>query len=394
MSLKIEEKSDCCGCMACMNACPVSCISMEVDKEGFWYPRIDEEKCIHCNLCEAVCPISNNAISSKEISVDEVKAYACINLAQEIREASSSGGVFSLLAEEVIKDSGKVYGAAFDEEGLVCHIGVENEEELSKLRGSKYLQSRIDECYLKIKEELEKGRKVLFSGTPCQNAGLRTFLRKDYENLYCVDFICHGVPSPSVWKKYLNYLEKYMGLPRDRESNPSFRSKKDGWIRFSISIPFSNGIEYRENLNNDLYMQTFLKDISLRPSCYECQFKPSNNISDITIADFWGIQHVLPEMFDNKGTSLVFVNSKKGEKLLKAVSEKMKWKEVDYNKAIEYNPSAYRSVKRPKRREKFFKNINCMDIEVLMKKVTKDSFYLKAKRKVISIVKKILSYDS
>ena len=262
---------------------------------------------------------------------------------------------------------------------------VENKYDLYKLRGSKYLQSRISDIYVKVKEQLENNRFVLFSGTPCQISGLKAFLGKDYEKLYLQDLICHGVPSPKVWEIYLKYIEntnkscvKYDGV--------SFRDKSYGWVDSSLLIPFTNSKSHICKFTNDPYMQAFLKEVCLRESCYQCNSKSLQRESDITLADFWGIDRIDREMFDDKGTSLVFVNSKKGAELFDAVSGYMKMRKVNMNEAVKYNPSSKKSVCRPKARNKFIKVINEHNFEQAVKKYTKKSFYVRLKGKIKKII--------
>ena len=381
----MNEKIDCCGCSACAEICPRGCIEMKRDEEGFAYPVKKEESCTECGLCSKVCPCIHTEKADNRIP----KAYACINEDEEVRMSSSSGGIFSLLAKYVLSQGGKVYGAAFDADWNVNHISVESEAELYKLRGSKYLQSDMNATYSQVKNDLEQGRTVLFTGTTCQAAGLKNFLHKKYDNLYLVDFVCHGVPSPLVWEKYLYYIKELRGGVFDRESMPSFRSKAEGWHRYSVSIPFIHDAEYLKEHDEDLYMKIFLQNINLRPSCYDCKFKPSIAYSDITLADFWGINKFFPEMNDDKGVSLVMLNNKKGEQLFHEVSGGMQSKEVSYEKVIPYNTSIVKSVECPPKRDEFFRELKkCEDRELrkLMEKVTRISIF----RRIIGYAKRCI----
>ncbi|EOC99328.1 Coenzyme F420 hydrogenase/dehydrogenase, beta subunit C-terminal domain [Caldisalinibacter kiritimatiensis] len=375
---KINEKKDCVGCYACANICPVNCISMISDREGFWYPKIDYDKCIKCGKCIDVCPtINHKTVKNKPV------AYACINKDESIRLKSSSGGVFTLLAEQIIENGGVVFGAGFNENFEVVHSYVETKEELERFRGSKYVQSKIGETYKQVKNILELGRKVVFTGTPCQIAGLKTFLGKAYENLLCADIICHGVPSPEVWKKYIIYREEKAGSSTKRIA---FRRKDEGWKRYSVSFIFKNDTEYRQIFRQDSYMRAFLKDICLRPSCYDCQFKTIYRQSDITLADFWGIQNILPEMDDDKGTSLVFVNSIAGQAMFEKLKDKILFNEVDINEAVKYNSAAIKSVKYNPKRIDFFNEINNGEpFDRLVKKYCTDSIttIVKMKSKIL-----------
>ncbi|WP_138205963.1 Coenzyme F420 hydrogenase/dehydrogenase, beta subunit C-terminal domain [Haloimpatiens lingqiaonensis] len=381
--IKISKKQDCSGCHACSNVCPVNCIAMIEDKEGFLYPEVDSTKCINCSLCENVCPIVNN----KE-RVNETVSYACINKNETIRFESSSGGVFSLLAESIINSGGTVFGAAFDHEFKLKHSYTDKIEDLAKFRGSKYLQSKIGDTYKQAKEFLDKGITVLFSGTPCQISGLVSYLRKEYDNLICLDIICHGVPSPKVFKMYRSELEKKYG---ENTKRISFRDKHYGWKLFSVSLLFNNNIEYRENLTQDIYMKGFLHNLYLRPSCYDCKSKTLNRLSDITIADFWGIENIAAELDDDKGTSLVLINSDKGKVIFEELQNKMVVKQVECEEAIKYNSAAIKSVPINTNRDRFFKELDFYPCEIskLINKYTKTSFAKKVYQKIRGILLKI-----
>ena len=376
--IKINQKQNCSGCHACVSVCPKHCISMVEDNEGFLYPQVDEPNCISCGMCEKVCPI----IHQEEVS-NEPKAYACYNKDEPVRMESSSGGLFTLIAEQVINNGGVVFGASFDKEFNVAHRYVETKEELGELRGSKYVQSKIGDTYKKSKEFLKQGRQVLFTGTPCQIGGLKSYLEQDYNKLFCIDIICHGVPSPKVWKKYVSYRENRAGAPARRIA---FRRKDGGWKRFSVSFLFNNDTEYVQTVDKDLYMQAFLKNACLRPSCYACNFKTLHRESDITLADFWGIQNVFSEMDDDKGASLVFVNSTSGESMFAQIKDKISYKEVDINQAVAYNSSAIKSVEYNPKREKFFNKVDQLPFDELVNKYCSDAVLVRIKRRVKSVV--------
>ncbi|MGE0090522.1 MAG: Coenzyme F420 hydrogenase/dehydrogenase, beta subunit C-terminal domain [Bacteroidales bacterium] len=378
----IKDKKDCTGCFGCFSVCPAECIEMKSDYEGFWYPKVDYNKCIKCQKCIAVCPIIN-----PRIITNNPVAFAVINKNEAVRGQSSSGGVFTLLAEYIIDHGGVVFGAKFDDYFNVVHSFVENKDDLALLRGSKYVQSKIGHSYIIAKDILETGRKVLFSGTPCQIAGLRHFLNKDYENLLCLDIICHGVPSPKIWEKYIKYREKQAN---SKTTDISFRNKRSGWKIYSIFFKFLNNTEYTQILNKDPFMEGFLKNLYLRPSCYDCKFKSLNREGDITLGDFWGINNLLPEMDDNKGTSLVIFNNQKGEFYFNNISTNIVHKNTDLNLAISYNSAAIRSAKQNPKRELFFRNIEEYGIQKAIKKYTSDSYVLIIKRKLKKIIKKIL----
>lgn len=312
-----------------------------------------------------------------------MKTYAAI-YDNEIRKESSSGGIFSLLASKVLKNNGIVYGVAMTDDCYsAVFFRVKNENELFRLRGSKYFQAKMNNTYNLVKQDLQDGINVLFSGTACQINGLKLFLGKDYSNLICVDVICHGVPSPALWKKYAIYQEEKHG----KLQNVNFRCKDENWQNFGMK---ENQVFI--SMHKDSFMRMFLRDYCLRPSCYECLAKQDKK-SDITIADFWGIDNVAPEMNDNKGTSLVIVRSDKGMGLFESVIDKMHLKEVSYENGVRSNPSDYKSVIRPKQRDTFFGDMNVMDFSDLENKYAADikvSILTRVKRKIKLTLRKIL----
>lgn len=381
----ILDQKKCNGCHACMAICPQNCIKMECNEEGFLYPRIQEHKCIHCNLCEKVCPVLKTCSTMQnEILI----AYSAVNTNELIRLNSSSGGIFSLLAENVIEQGGVVFGAIFDEKFNVIHSYTEKIEELPKFQGSKYVQSKIGQAYIEAEKFLKAGRYVLFTGTPCQIEGLKAYLRKDYENLFTQDLICHGVPSPLVWEKYLDYRKvQANGLPPKKIA---FRRKDEGWKRFSVAFQYENATEYRQTLDKDPMMQVFLKDLCLRESCYECAFKSKNRNSDITLADFWGIQKVLPEMDDDKGTSLIIIHSQKGKMFFENIVHNLRYKEIDIEQAIFHNPAMIKSANKPKKREMFMQDIKHGDFACVQEKYCKETLRVKIRKALSKIKHKLL----
>lgn len=335
------EKESCTGCSACTSVCPQNCIKLTVDGNGFLHPDLSEQAwCINCKFCENVCPIQNGS----QLSENHPQAYAAWSCNEKIRAESSSGGVFSELAKIVFFQNGVVYGASYDENFFVKHICIETEEELSKLRGAKYAQSDLGNSFIEIRNRLNNNQKVLFSGTPCQVAGLKSFLRKDYENLICVDFVCHGVPSPMAWKEYVKYrsqIDASGQLPK----KINLRSKISGWSRYRYSnlYEYSNENTYTAMSGNDLYMKLFVGDYISRESCSDCQFKGYSRLSDITLGDFWGIWDLAPEMDDDKGTSLVLVQSEKGRKIFSEIADRICSKEMTLEQASMQNPSLLKS---------------------------------------------------
>jgi len=384
---EIVKKYQCSGCHSCFNICPKKCITMQADKDGFLYPVINRHICVNCGKCSEICPI----LSEYRGNIVG-KSYACINKNEKIRLKSSSGGMFTLFAENIINKGGVVFGAAFDEELNVNHIEVVCVEDLSLIRGSKYVQSCIGDTYKKVENYLKQDRLVLFSGTPCQISGLKSYLKYDYENLIMQDIICHGVPSPYVWQRYLDFRKRTAGEDIDKNVFPSFRLKDNGWKNYSLSIKFINRKEYRKIASQDVYFKVFLNNLSLRPSCYNCHSKSLERESDITLADFWGIEEVLPEMFDDRGTSLVLVNSEKGRKLFESIADNIIYKEVDIEDAIKYNPSAIKSVICPKNRNKFMRMIRKMDFDIAADKCLKTSVIKRCSNKFKIVVKRMCNY--
>ena len=359
--LRKIKKKDCCGCSTCAQRCPCGCIEMVFDEEGFRYPRINKTQCVNCGICDRVCPIinkvSNNNTESKKVYI----AYADSDV---VRMNSSSGGIFALLAEKCIEERGAVCGAAFSDSFDVYHTIVEKKEDIAKLQGSKYVQSQIENVFKDVNERLEKGQEIIFSGTPCQVMGLKTYLQKEYANLLTVDILCHGVPSVKLWKKYLAEQEQAHG---SAVQQAFFRHKKYGWKKYSVLLEFSNNTTYERIFNEDPFMQMFLSNISLRPSCYNCHFKGIPHSSDITLGDCWGIEHHSPEMDDNKGTSVVLLNTDKGVQKFGQIYPNIKCKTCSLDDAIPSDSESRRSVREHPNREKFFKNINKKNINELKK---------------------------
>lgn len=346
---------------------------MKQDEEGFVYPVIDETKCIKCGLCVKTCPIINK---QKESHSQKVRAYASINKNEEIRMKSSSGGAFSALAEYVLERGGVVFGAGFDENFMVCHQYCQSKEELDRLRTSKYVQSSISDSYKKAREFLNEGRLVYFSGTACQIAGLKAFLRKDYPLLITQDVICHGVPSPIVWQKYLAHKSSEKNL---KLAKVCFRDKSSGWRRYSISMNFKSETsesEYKKCFKNEPYMNMFIFNKILRPSCHKCSFKGISRQADITLADFWGsgLKKMAPSMNDNKGCSLVIIHSQKGQEIFDALGDKLESIEVSPNKALKGNPMMTKSAIKSPRRHFVMKSLNKMSFDKFIKKYGKILF--------------------
>lgn len=356
---KLKQKNlKCSGCTACFAICPKDAITMQADSEGFKYPVIDKNKCIDCGLCCKVCPLENmygNFVKDKT-------SFACSAKDENFTKQSSSGGVFAILANMYIKEQAVIYGAAFDYNWNVCHIRADKKDELKRLYTSKYVQSDMGNTFRQVKGDLDNGKKVLFAGTPCQVAGLKSYLQKDYLNLLAVDFICHGVPSPLVWQRYIDKLEQDL---KSKITEISFRDKKDGWKSFNFKLMTANGDVFYEKHGDNTYMKGFLKDLYLRPSCYDCKFKTLQRASDITLADFWGIEKIISDMNIDEGVSLCWSSSEKGKQVLADVLNRTDYYEVKLREAIKHNSSAIKSVEMHKNRDKFFEEVNNSDADII-----------------------------
>ena len=356
---KLKKKNlKCSGCTACFAICPKDAITMQSDLEGFKYPVVEKNKCIYCGLCSKVCPLDNAQSNFEE----DKTSFACSAKDKNFARQSSSGGVFAILANMYVKEQAVIYGAAFDDNLNVCHIRADKKDELKSLYTSKYVQSDMGNTFRQVKGDLDNGKKVLFAGTPCQVAGLKSYLQKDYLNLLSVDFICHGVPSPLVWQRYIIAMEKKLN---NKITEISFRDKKDGWKNYYFKLSTANGDVFYEKHGENIYMKGFLKDLYLRPSCYDCKFKTLHRASDITLADFWGIEKIIPEINVEKGVSLCWASSEKGDTILDKALKQTIYEQVDLNEAIKHNPSAITSVKRHKNRNKFFEDIRKSDIDII-----------------------------
>ena len=357
----LADKNTCTGCTACKNICPKNCIEMKSDANGFVFPQItNTSTCINCNACEKVCPVLTGMNKDNLLP----QAYAVISKNELWRIESSSGGMFSEIAGVVLENNGIVYGAVYNEEFKVYHCGIESLEELSKLRGAKYSQSDLGSTFSDILSRLKQGKLVLFSGTPCQVAGLKSFLRKDYDNLVCVDFVCHGVPSPMAWREYI----KHRAIIDNNGKYPvsiNLRSKETGWSEYRYSNVFEyDGGKRHSCLSSDgLFMKLFVGDYISRLSCDNCKFKGYERVSDITLGDFWGIWDVDSEMDDDKGTSVGLLHSEKGKKLFEDISDNLRFKQVTLEEASRYNPSMLVSSKSKEERNEVLKMIRDGNIE-------------------------------
>ena len=346
--INITDKTQCCGCEACMQICPKHCISYSQDAEGFSYPFVNMDLCIHCGLCDKICTVLN-----QNQQCEPKKVFAAINQDYDIRYESSSGGVFSLLANYVIEKGGVVFGVCFDAQWRAVIDIAETKEDARKFRGSKYVQASIGNSYSYCEKYLLDGRMVLFSGTPCQISGLLHYLRKPFSNLLTVDIICYGVPSPLIWQRYLNEIVEL--------TNPKVLRSQIKRIQKSLTynLNYENIGQGKVGLvspaNRNYYMRAFLSGLSIRPSCSDCPAKGGASHSDITLGDCWGIQDIQPSMDDNKGISAVMIHTEKGEKLFESLHV-MK-RRIDYNEIKQHNKAVFKSAVLHSERDTFFKKI-------------------------------------
>lgn len=366
------KDEECTGCMACVNACNHCAITIISNSEGFYRPKIEGDKCIGCGLCEKSCPILNPVAAS----IYSPKVWAAWNRNEDIRADSSSGGVFSALADQVLDDGGMVFGAAYDEQMKVFHQKVCCKEDLSKLRKSKYVQSYIGVALRQVKDCLLQGTKVMFVGTPCQCGALRSFLSKPDNNLLLVDFICHGVPSPLFFDVYKKWLEDAY---KDRIVDFNFRGKPKGWYDALRQVKTVSGKSFWLKGHEDCYWDGFNSNVILQNCCYNCRFLGFPRVSDITIADFWGIGKKI--VFNEKeqvekGVSLIVANNGLGRKQIES-NPFLRLFERTYEEAIARNQAAIRSSPRPKFRDVVFKHLQTMDFEKFSKTYMKPSLKTK-----------------
>jgi coenzyme F420-reducing hydrogenase beta subunit len=355
------EKEKCTGCGVCSNICPNSCIDMVSDSEGFLYPSTDLNNCINCGVCEKTCPVTNGIESENK---PRPPAYAAWSLDKDIRFNSTSGGIFTELAKKIISDGGYVVGARYNDRHLVEHCIINDNEDISLLRQSKYVQSSSGNIYKEVKAFLKKDKTVMFVGTPCQCAGLVSFLGREHDNLLLCDFICRGVNSPKAYIKYLESMEnEYDSLIK----KVWFKNKINGWNKFCTKIEFENGKEYYADRHTDLFMVGFLKyNLYMRKSCSNCSFKGFPRNSDITLADFWGVK-LQDETYDtDKGTSLVILSSDKGQKYFYNINNSIYKERSNLRKAISFNLCAVDSIYMGGMRQYFFEEIDKLDFSHIM----------------------------
>ncbi len=364
MPILYKNKKDCCGCAACMNICPEGAIHMVTDKNGFLFPEINNEKCVNCKFCTKVCAFQNNP---KKLG-KPLETYIAINKDKKILSNSASGGVFGALANFIFRKKGVVFGCAYNNDMEPVHINADNVNDMKRIQGSKYVQSSMGYSYKTAEKFLHKGRWVLFTGTPCQIDGFKSFLGREYNKLICVDIICHGVPNAEFFKDYVNYMEQQLG---EKIVGFVFRDKLRGWGKFLLKIVIEKkGKRYNKFMYSDssYYYKYFLKRHIYRKSCYVCKYACGNRLGDFTMGDFWGIKKYHPEIEVEEGVSVLLVNTSTAKELLDDLSECLKLKESTFDKAKEHNGQLQNPPEFSKKREKIFKIWRKEGCEVLDKK--------------------------
>ena len=380
-----DIKEKCCGCGACADICPAHIISMQRDGLGFLYPHVDGEKCLNCNRCNSVCP--NQKEKKRVWNVGEVEcAYSRDD---DIKEKCSSGGVFGEIARAFLKQGGVCFGAAFDESFSVRHICVECEDDLPKILGSKYIQSDTTGIFISVKKELKDNKPVLFAGTPCQVAALKSFLNKQDDNLFLVDLFCSNVPSPAVWQAWLQHVSNGR-----RVAAINFRDKTEGWNNYSLKIEFDTGELYRKNKREDGFLSTFSKGCYARPSCLSCVHKGFDKVSDLTLGDFQELGIMFPEIDGFRGVSMVRINSQKGKVLYETCKGKISYVTVKAEEMDKCHPNIGQPILgHPNReifREKFAEGY---PIEKLLKRYAGIPVRDKVKNILRNMTKKLGVYD-
>jgi len=409
--IEITDKTRCDGCNACKLICPVDCITLPKDNEGFYFPEVDMNTCIDCDLCDKVCYYIDD-FSFKETEIIRYQTplvYASYSNNLDTRLDSTSGGIFSELAEKIFSQNGYVGGAIYNSDFTVSHILTNDISRLPELRSSKYVESYTDNLFRDVKKQLKKGEKVLVCGAPCQIHALYSFIGRDYANLVTCDFICLGVNSQKVFLKYIEWLEN---IYQSKVKNIKFKDKTHGWHRFSIRIDFENGDSYIQDRYNDSFFVGYLQSgIFSMPACYTCEFKEFPHKSDITLADFWGIEDLDPSMDQDLGTSLILINSDKGDTSFSSLNDSVEVKQFTMEDALRGNRSMTKTLNSvdAELRDKFFKDLDRYPFDIMAKKyfplptiksklirILKKSFYLIFRhnsRKMINIIKVLIKYN-
>lgn len=371
--IEIKDKTKCCGCTACSSICPKGCIEMRMDEEGFLYPHVRENDCIHCNVCEKACPILNHIENEENL---EQTAAIVQNKDQEICRQSTAGGAFTAIAEYTIDKGGIVFGVEIQPDYKVRHTTVETKEELVKFRNSKYVQSDVGNAYVLAKKQLESGRLVCFSGTPCQIEGLRYYLKKDYENLILVDVVCRAVPSPGVWKKYIAMETERHG---DMQSI-RFRDKTLGYQYSTMELKDNRGNVYRGGIESQPWLRMFFSGMIIRPSCTECVFRSRYRNSDFTIWDCFNVYSIDKSFNEDIGTTRMLIHTKKGQQIFEQIKSSFIYKDLDANAAVKGVQEMKESPRVHRRKNEFFLDIEELSMSELLQKYYPETIKIKLKK--------------
>ena len=364
--IQLTNKTDCCGCDACGDVCAHGAITFKTDIEGFRYPEVDPQRCTDCGLCERVCPVINIKELKKNDAPTPLHTLAAINRDMTVRWDSTSGGAFSALADNILREGGYVGGAVYDDNFLVRQIVSDQPADLPRLRSSKYLQSNAEGFYRAVRGAVKTGKPVLVCGTPCQMAALRRFLGRDHDNLIIIDFICRGVNSPKVYRAYLDSLEKRYG---SKVVYVKAKNKELGWRNLTRKVTFANGRSYYGIHMQDDFRRGYHTNVFCRPSCYDCRFKGFPRMADITIGDFWGIEKIDKNLDNNVGTSMILLNSHKGEAYFEKVKDRLEYRETPFESILSGNQALKKSITPAKiNREAFFEDLDKHDFDYVSEK--------------------------
>jgi acetyltransferase-like isoleucine patch superfamily enzyme/coenzyme F420-reducing hydrogenase beta subunit len=386
--IQITDKKDCCGCNACADICTHDAIQFTTDVEGFWYPEIDKEKCANCGLCEKVCPVIH-ATELKKNDLEQSICYAAEHKNLEVVFDSTSGGAFSALADIMYKEKGYVGGAVFNDEFSIRHYISNDKKDLPKLRSSKYAQSNLSGFYKEVKQILVNGEKVLVCGCPCQMTALRAFLQNDYDNLIIADFVCRGINSPKVFRKYLDTFEERYGSPIVYSKA---KSKEYGWRSLTHKAVLANGKSYYETKDVNYFTKGYLHtNVYCRPSCYECRFKGFPRIADVTLADYWGIEKIDKTMDKDLGTSLVMINSRKGQAYFEKVKQRINYIQTPFDSILQGNLALTKPLPPPLvDRTQFFMDLDEMTFSKVAEKYIRKTEKQIAKERIKNILRTLL----
>lgn len=358
--LPVKQKDLCCGCTACANICPRGCIEMQADEEGFLYPNIRKDLCVSCGLCEKVCPVLQNGPETPQ----KQTGYLVQHRDETVRRQSTAGGAFTAIASYVLDRGGVVFGASYDQAFQVIHTFVEQKEQLARFRNSKYVQSRLGTCFRQVQEFLNQGRWVCFSGTPCQIEGLNAFLGRRHEHLVLVDVVCHGIPSPLVWNKYL----QAQNISQMRADQILFRDKYYGYKYSTMSL-YRGGVNiYHAGSQQDPMLRTFFEDLCDRPICYHCPFKKRYRVSDLTLWDCFSVYDFDRQMDDDRGTTRVLCHTPLGEQIMQAVQSEVQCRTVDPDRLVQGVREMVASVEENPRRSEFFQDACRLEGKALFQK--------------------------